>query len=200
MSPIQAIARRTRRPLLMLAATLAGAVLLAAGSAFLRSRLAETLANRKLMLSTLQSGLAQKQLDLNNIQLHIEQFRALKQRGLVGDADREGWVEQLVAVGKQQWPGGGTLSYTLAPPQAMIDAATAEAYPSASPVAPLRHDLRIDLQNVHEDELLALLQRYAREARGSFRVEGCHLDNPGPTGLYAICTLRFFTLPEGKAS
>ncbi|QDX82757.1 hypothetical protein B9N43_16865 [Denitratisoma sp. DHT3] len=200
MSPIHAIARRARRPLLVLATVLAGAVLLAAGSALLRGRLAETLANRKLVLSTLQSELAQRQLDLNNIQLHIEQFRALKQRGLVGEADREGWVEQLVAVGKQLWPDGGTLSYTLEPPQALTDAATAEAYSSASSVAPLRHDLRIDLQNVHEDELLTLLQRYAREVKGSFRVEGCHLDNPGPTGLYASCTLRFFTLPEGKAS
>jgi hypothetical protein len=144
-----------------------------------------------------------KRQDLANIRQHIEQFRLLKQQGLVGRADREGWVEQLVA-SREQLGVGSSISYNLKPPQPMADSMVPDAsagVQAAAPIAlaadaPGSHDLDFELVGIHEGELITFLNHYQAKVQGSFRVQSCRLGRPTATGLVASCTLRFFNLPE----
>ena len=205
MKPVQAILLQSRRALLALAGAAAVATALVLGSMFLSSHLKEGVDQDSAQTNTLQAELQQKQTDLNNIQAHIEKFHLLKQQGLVGTADREGWVEQFGASRQTVGLGTATVTYSLEPPKAVSEAAATPADDPAAvvvdPTAPLQHDLQFDMQGIHEVELLKFLQDYKTRVDGQFRIEACELGNPSATGLEAKCTLRFFNLPDvAKAS
>lgn len=201
MTPHRSIFQRSRRPLNVLAGGIFLSLTLVFGSIYARDTLKKSLAQSHAQLTAQQSILASKQLDLQAVQTHIAQFRALKQQGLVGIADREDWVEQLVA-SRTQLMAGETLAYTLKPPQALTESTPDQPAPAVA-VDPdgtngvaTKHDLDFEIGGVHEAELLAFLRVYKTKVRGSFRVQSCRLGNPGATGLLAQCTLRFFNLPE----
>lgn len=195
MTPARAILQRTRRPLYLLAAALAIALILGMGSQYLLDSLRMNLENKKTELDGQRGTMAQRQLDLNNIQIHIREYRTLRQEGLVGKADREGWVEQLMESRLSLGLGSLGFSYTLDPPHALGETTNDAALPD-DPNAPHRHDLQIEMQNLHEVELLNLLRDYKAKVDGQFRIESCQLNGPTPTGLTARCTLRFFNLPD----
>jgi hypothetical protein len=201
MTPHRAIFQRSRRQLNLLAVGIFVSLTLVFGSIYVRDTLKKSVASNQAQLAAQQSILASKQMDLQAVQTHIAQFRALKQQGLVGIADREGWVEQLAA-SRAQLMAGETLAYTLKPPQSLEESTPDQPAPvvAVDPAGisgvPTRHDLDFELGGVHEAELLALLQVYKTKVHGSFRVQSCRLGNPASTGLLAQCTLRFFNLPE----
>jgi hypothetical protein len=197
MNPALSVFRGARPSLNLLGGAIFLSLTLVFGSIYGRDSLKKGLAQRHSQLSTQRPNLAAKQQDLRNIQTHIDQFRAFRVQGLVGRADREGWVEQLV-LSREQLKLADTLSYTLKPPQAMTDAATPDpvAAAAANPNAPTTHDLDFELKGIHELELLALLQDYRVRVHGSFRMQSCRLGEPDETGLFAQCTLRFFNFPE----
>jgi hypothetical protein len=64
---------------------------------------------------------------------------------------------------------------------------------------PSYHDLEFELSKVQEEELLLLLSNYQAHVKGRFRVNSCKLLSRTETGLTALCTLRFFTLPDAVA-
>jgi hypothetical protein len=64
----------------------------------------------------------------------------------------------------------------------------------------MTHDLEFELKDIHEGDLLKLLHHFRDKAHGRFRIQSCTLANPSATGLFAKCTLRFFSLPEVAAS
>lgn len=197
MNPALSIFKRARRPLNMLAVAILLTLTLVLGSIYGRDSLRKSLAQSRGQLGALQPSLTAKQQDLRNIQAHIEQFRALRAQGLVGRADREGWVEQLV-LSREQLKLPDTLSYVLKPPQALTDAATADPAASTQPSADVAttHDLDFELRAIHEQELLGFLNDYRTRVHGRFRVQSCRFSEPAETGLVAQCTLRFFSLPE----
>lgn len=197
MTPVLSIFKRARRPLNWLGGAIFLSLTLVFGSIYGRDALKKNLAQSRAQLSAQQPNLKAKQLDLRNIQAHIEQFRAFRAQGLVGSADREGWVEQLVA-SREQVKLPDTLSYILKPPQAMTDAATPDpvAAAAANPNAPTTHDLDFEVKGIHEVELLTLLNDYRTRVHGRFRVQACRFSEATETGLFARCTLRFFNLPE----
>lgn len=201
MTPYRTIFQRSRRPLNILASAIFLSLTLVFGSIYVRDTLKKNIAQSQTQLAGQQSMLAAKQLDLQAVQTHIAKFRTLKQQGLVGVADREGWVEQLVA-SRTQLMAGETLAYTLKPPQALTESTPDQPVPAAAVDstgtngAATMHDLDFEIGGVHEAELLALLQVYKIKVRGSFRVQSCRLGNPTSRGLLAQCTLRFFNLPE----
>jgi hypothetical protein len=189
------IFKRARRPLNVLAGAIFLSLTIVFGSIYGRDTLRESLAQSRSQLGTQQPNLTAKQQDLRDVQAHIGQFRGFRTQGLVGSADREGWVEQLVA-SRERLQLADTLSYVLKPPQAMTDAATADpAAAAVNPDAPATHDLDFELRGIHEQELLDLLQDYQSKVHGRFRVQACHL-GATPAGLVAQCTLRFFNLPN----
>jgi hypothetical protein len=151
-------------------------------------------------LVKVQTSLRERQADLNLLQTHIERFRQLAGRGLLGQPDRAAWVEQLVE-SHQRRGLPASLSYTLHSPhpasqQAPSAASSAhEVFPETRPGEALFHELEFKLQGVHEEELLGLLQDFESRAGGRFRVNFCHLSERTQRGLTAHCKLRFFTLP-----
>jgi hypothetical protein len=197
MTPVLSIFKRARRPLNWLGGAIFLSLTLVFGSIYGRDALKKNLAQSRAQLSAQQPNLKAKQEDLRNIQAHIEQFRAFRAQGLVGRADREGWVEHLVA-SREQLKLPDTLSYILKPPQMMTDGATPDpvAAAAANPNAPTMHDLDFELKGIHELELLALLNDYRTTVHGRFRVQACKFSEATQTGLFAQCTLRFFNLPE----
>ena len=201
MTPYRLIFQRSRRPLNILAISIFVSLTFAIGSIYVRDSLKTSIANDEAQLAARRSILTTKKLDLQTIQTHIAKFQSLKQQGLVGSADREGWVEQLTA-NRIQRISGGTLAYTLKPPQALTNAATLEFDPTGTavvnPDAPTTHDLEFQLKGIHEAELLDMLQDYRNSVHGRFRVQSCRFGDANQDGLLVQCTLRFFTVPEAK--
>lgn len=197
MNPLMPIFKRARRPINVLAVAILLALTLVFGSIYGRDSLRKSVAQSRSQLSAQRPNLTAKQQDLRNVQAHIAEFRAFRAQGLVGRADREGWVEQLVQ-SREQLKLPDTLSYVLKPPQALADAATPDpaAAPAPSADAPATHDLDFELKAIHEQELLAFLHDYRTRVHGRFRVQSCRFSEPAETGLVAQCTLRFFSLPE----
>lgn len=197
MMPALSVFKRARRPLNLLAGAIFLSLTLVFGSIYGRDSLKTSLAQSRIELGAQQPNLTAKQQELRNIQAHIGQFRAFRTQGLVGSADREGWVEQLVA-SREQLKLADTFSYILKPPQAMTDVATPDPAAAMNPDATATHDLDFELKGIHEQELLAFLQDYRTRVHGRFRVQSCRFSEPTQAGLLAQCSLRFFNLPEAS--
>jgi hypothetical protein len=204
MSDFQTILRLARRSLLVLGGSLLVALATYLASGYFKDRLQTQLTTAQQTANTQQASLSEKQTDLANLQTEIDRFNQLRQEGLVGAPDREGWTEQLVA-SRVRLGLPPTLLYTLQPPQPLAQQDSAIA-PSAAnvdgtaavAVGPQFHDLDLAMTDIQEEELLALLRDYRAHVKGHFRVNLCTLSTPTPTGLSARCTLRFFTLPDAK--
>jgi hypothetical protein len=100
-----------RRCLTVLAAALLIALALYLGSSYFRERGLARLTQAQQTESANQAGLAGKQSDLANMQAEISRFNRLRQQGMVGTPDREGWVEQLLS--SRQRTGLPDAGYTL---------------------------------------------------------------------------------------
>jgi hypothetical protein len=205
MSDQQRILALARRSLVLLPVTMLIGVALYGGTAWFRERSRTQLSQVQEQVSASQANLANLQGDLANLQADVGRFAALREQGVVGRADRAAWVEQLLA-SRARVGLPDTLSYTLQPPMPVSSqgdsASDAGAAPAASPAAPgdatqaVFHDLDVALTNIHEQELLALLEDYRGHVKGRFRVNACALSARTEAGLTARCTLRFFTLPD----
>lgn len=194
------VCRRARTSLIVLTGVLVFSAALYLGSSHFRTTLNQRLGQRQAEVSAEQEALNQKQADLDNMQSHIQQFRRLQEQGLIGTAQREDWVEQLLAT-RQQLGLPEQLTYTLQQPTPLNsnpnpEQAPADASQPVSPDTPLAHNLEFELSQTQEAELIALLNTYESKVRGRFRVQSCRLSEPSANGLTARCTLRFFTLPQ----
>ncbi len=196
MNPTASIFHGARRGLALLAGVVAFTLIVVLGGVFLRAKMEQDRLDAQASISGWHNQLTQKQDDLENIARHIAEYDALKQKGVVGRADREGWVEQFVAAKEGLGLIRGQFTYSLAPPVAL--GGDPQAIDGAAPPqdAPLMHDLAFEIEGLHEEELLRLIRDFRSKARGQFRVERCQLESPLPTGMSAKCVLRFFTLPD----
>ena len=133
--------------------------------------------------------------DLASLQAHLSSFNHLVSIGLIGDPEREVWVQKLEAIHKAlDLPP--TLRYALASPRLLVDEkdiAAGVLPPSASNA--LRHDLEIELSGIHEDEFLAFLDRLRIDWQTPFRIETCQMTRETEIGMQIKCTLRLFSLP-----
>ena len=194
MTDLRASVYQSRRALLVFAAiAVLGGLLVWALQQYGQS-LQPEVAAAKAEQAQLQSTLTGKQEELALLSANMPRFEALRQAGLLGPADREGWAQTLTKV--HQASGlPNTLSYSLKPP-----VASAPGDPS-NPVAPFQtHELALSLEGIHESELLALLASYGAQVKGLFRLESCDLSAPTSQGLTAKCELRFFKQPLAASS
>lgn len=199
MSHWKVIVKLARRCLIVLAVAIAVALALYASSRYLRNQAASSLAQSQQVEIENQSALATKQSDLAKLEAEIAHFSQLRQQGLVGAADRTGWVEQLKA-SQQRVNIQGKMVYTLQPPKPLAAQGTAADGDSGQSSEPQFHDLELEVANLHEGDLLALLDDYRAHVKGRFRVEACNLSGRTENGLLARCTLRFFTLAQASAA
>ncbi len=198
----QPILQRARIQLIILASVVSVALIAYFGSRHVLQQLGQSLAEEQGQAAAQQASLTEKEQNLANIRANIGKFRTLEQQGLIGPPDREDWVEKLVAARKQLGLPE-TLTYTLKPP---VPLGAASPPPAGTPETakpssdtPLTHDLEFEIRDVHEEELLALLENFKAKVHGRFRQQSCRLAEPGANGLTARCVLRFFTLPQATA-
>lgn len=201
MSASNQILSAARRSLIVLGVAMTMTVGAFFGVRYLTDREGNQMQQLQQQEAQAQATLQQKQADTTTLQEGMRQFDTLREQGLVGLPEREGWVEQLLAT-REQMGLPNTLTYILQPakPLAQQDAevsgVAAEPQNAAeAPSGPVFHDLEFQLSGIHEGELLAFLSTYQSQVKGRFRVNGCALTAPLETGLTAACTLRFFTLP-----
>ena len=164
MTDLRAIVYQSRWALLVFAAiAVLGGLLVWALQQYGQS-LQPEVAAAKAEQAQLQSTLTGKQEELALLSANMPRFEALRQAGLLGPADREGWAQTLTKV--HQASGlPNTLSYSLKPP-----VASAPGDPS-NPVAPFQtHELALSLEGIHESELLELLASYGAQVKGLFRL------------------------------
>lgn len=205
--PEKEIFLRARRQLHILGGAIFFALSLVLGSIYVRDSLRKNLATNEGVLAARQTTLAVKQADLVSIKSHIARYRELKNQGLIGTAERESWVEQLVA-SRAQLGVGDALSYLLKPPTPVAEPATTDGAVAAPGVtaAPgegegaVFHDLEFEIRGTYETELFRLFADYRSKAKGRFRMQFCRLGSPSSNGLNAQCTIRFFNLPEAAKS
>ena len=147
--------------------------------------------------------LAQKQENLRNVRSHIERYERLRSQGLTGAPDRAQWVEELLASHARL---GLTLPliYQLQVPKTVVEAnAAATVATAAVPIdgtseEPLAHDLQFELRDVHEGDVMRLIQDFRSHVKGRFRVNSCTFADPLALGMRAQCVLRFVTVPLPK--
>lgn len=204
MTPEREIFQNARRNLNLLGASIFFALTLAFGSIYLRDSLKKNISTSEGLRGARKATLEAKRDDLASIRRHIAQFKELKQQGVIGTAEREAWVEQLVAT-RSRLGIGDSLNYVLKPPRSLAelaDSAAGAGAPNPDPASvgedvALFHDLEFEIRGLHEVELLALLREYRDDVKGRFRVQSCRLGGPTSNGLLAQCTLRFFSLADG---
>jgi hypothetical protein len=141
-----------------------------------------------------------KREDLRNVRSHIARFERLRTQGLLGTPDRPLWVEELLA-SHSRLGLPGPLVYQLQIPKTVTDA-NAQSPANAPPAAPegtgedpLVHDLQFELRDVHEGDVLRLIQDFRAHVKGRFRVNACTFAEPRENGMLAQCVLRFVTVP-----
>ena len=145
-----------------------------------------------------QTQLSTKQDDLHNVRDHIQRFETLRAQGLLGAPERTQWVEQL-QTNYQELGLPGRIVYQL---QASVPLGADPAQPEAGVTGgtpTLAHDLTLELRDVHEADVLTLLQNYRYQVKGRFRVNACTLQDPKESGLTAQCVLRFISVPIDPA-
>jgi len=133
--------------------------------------------------------------DLASLEAHLTSFNHLVSIGLIGDPEREAWVQKLEAIYKAlDLPQ--TLRYALAPPRLLLDDqdAVARGLPPSQTNA-LRHDIDIELSGIHEGEFLDLLGTLRTDWQTPFRIETCQMARELEAGVQIKCTLRLFSLP-----
>lgn len=143
-----------------------------------------------------------KQDNLRNVRSHIARYERLRSQGLVGTPDRPLWVEELIASHGRL--GLSTpLAYQLQVPRRLANANAPSTAPPSQEEAveePLVHDLQFEMRNVHEVDVLRLIQDFRVHVKGRFRVNACRFSEPRDSGMTAQCVLRFVTIPTAPAS
>lgn len=133
--------------------------------------------------------------DLAVLEAHLESFKQLVDIGLIGDPDRDLWVQKFEAI-YQTLDLPPTLRYVLAPPQLHTDIRiTAPGAMPLSQIKALRHDLNVELSGIHEGEFLAFIDTLRTDWQTPFRLETCQMKRQPEAGLQIKCTLRLFSLP-----
>jgi len=202
MSDLTSILRQSKTALAVLGASaMLGLASYFALAAYLQKDQTE-LASVQSEKAASETDLTAKQAELAMFKSNFSRFEALQQKGLVGVAKRDDWVEDLVRA-HQRAKLPLTLGYDLLAPRAVVaaNAAPNAGVASGATIAPVElHELDVSLDSIHEVELVQFLNRYQDEVRGRYRLQSCVLSSPRNSGLSANCRLYFFNQPLTPAS
>lgn len=194
MSGYRLILELSKGPLVLLALCLVLAFGLVAGLVHYRGRTEVTLVQVEAQLQATRTEIQALTYDLASLEAHLAEFRHLSHLGLIGEPDREGWVQNLVAIYNElELPP--TLRYSLSPPLLLAGPLAITVGAQSSPPMALRHDLDIELSAIHEGEFLSFMERLRSDWQTPFRVETCQLTRDLREGLRIKCTLRLFSMP-----
>ncbi len=128
--------------------------------------------------------------NLNMLKNHQAEFDHLRNIGLIGNPNRANWVEQFEALYRDlKLPL--TLRYSLETPRPLSESGST---PQASQANVLRHELSIELSDLHEEEFLSFVDKLNTRWNAPFRINSCDMTRSSATKLEIKCALRLFSL------
>ena len=175
---------------------------LVAGSYYFKNAMnREYIKNNALFMNISQRYLAIDE-EAKRIQKYLPEFINLYNRGVIGKEQRLNWIEVLQNAGARiKLP---SLSYSISsqtdfkPPYPIV-MGSYKLYKS---------EMTLDLQLLHEGDLLSLLDVINNEARGEYNLTSCNFDRtnrdiverPNTANIKVSCVLEWYTikLANGK--
>ncbi len=150
----------------------------------------EALAETEATVQTKQTETRTLTDNLNMLKNHQAEFDHLITIGLVGNPNRANWVEQFETLYRDlKLPL--TLRYSLETPRPLSESGST---PQGSQANVLRHELSIELSDLHEEEFLSFVHKLNTSWNAPFRVNQCDMTLNSTTKLEIKCALRLFSL------
>ena len=151
----------------------------------------------------IQSKLARAREEEQELRDKIGRFQALKARGYIGPEQRLDWIETLARIKTSRRIF--RLDYEFAP-QRPVDAAILPGGAAAGGFEIMASQMKLQMQLLHEGELLAFLAELRESVQALIQVRSCTInrlpasnaDRGRNAQLKADCTLEWITLKEGK--
>jgi len=151
----------------------------------------------------IQSKLARARDEQQELRDKIDRFQALKARGYIGAEQRLDWIEAIARIRAARRIF--KLDYEFAP-QRPVDAGILPGGASAGGFEIMASQMQLQLQLLHEGELLAFLAELRDTVQALVQVRSCTIERIPPSNtdrgnnaqLKADCTLEWITLREGK--
>jgi hypothetical protein len=151
----------------------------------------------------IQSKLARAREEEQELRDKIGRFQALKTQGYIGPEQRLDWIETLARIKTSRRIF--RLDYEFAP-QRPVDAAIIPGGAAAGGFEIMASQMKLQMQLLHEGELLAFLAELRESVQALIQVRSCVIERiPASTTdrgrnaqLKADCTLEWITLKEGK--
>lgn len=151
----------------------------------------------------IQGKLARASQEEQELRDKIGRFQALKAKGYVGPEQRLDWIETIARIKSARRIF--KLDYELAA-QRPVDSSILPGGASAGGFQIMSSQMRLDLQLLHEGELLAFLAELRNAVQALVQVRSCTIERLAPdttdrgskAQLRAECILEWITLKEGK--
>ncbi|MDO8351250.1 MAG: hypothetical protein Q7S94_08885 [Gallionella sp.] len=183
--------------LILFALSVAIAFAAIAGLARYRTEKEQTILKTEQQLLETRANIKKLSSDLESINRLAQKYQQLTRLGLIGEPDRDGWVQRLESIYRDsRLPP--TLRYTLAPPQLLNQQPVPADAPTAYQNNVLHHDLALELSAIHDGEFLDFIARLDTDWRSPYRVETCQITREAEViiGLQIRCTVELYSLPE----
>ncbi|OHC65032.1 MAG: hypothetical protein A3H93_01595 [Rhodocyclales bacterium RIFCSPLOWO2_02_FULL_63_24] len=151
----------------------------------------------------IQSKLARAQEEQQELRDKIGRFQGLKSRGYIGPEQRLDWIETVARIKATRRIF--RLDYEFAP-QRPVDASILPGGATAGGFEIMSSQMRLQMQLLHEGELLSFLAELREAVQALIQVRSCTLERLPPGNadrgnnaqLKAECVLEWITLREGK--
>ncbi|MFH1871314.1 MAG: hypothetical protein ABIK82_18480 [Pseudomonadota bacterium] len=151
----------------------------------------------------IQGKLARAREEQAELRDKIGRFQALQRRGYIGPEQRLDWIEAIARIKAARRIF--TLDFDFAP-QRPVDAGILPGGAAAGGYEIMSSQMRLQIQLLHEGELLDFLAELRGAVRALINIRSCTMERiaPGSAGrgsnaqLRAECTLEWITFREGK--
>ena len=151
----------------------------------------------------IQTKLSRAREEEQELRDKIGRFQALKAQGYIGPEKRLDWIETLARIKTARRIF--KLDYEFAP-QRPVDAAILPAGAAAGGFEIMASQMKLQLQLLHEGELLSFLAELRESVQALIQVRSCTIERVPASNtergrnaqLKADCTLEWITLREGK--
>lgn len=138
--------------------------------------------------------------DIRLAKLYTRPFNTLMQNGFIGDERRLDWVETLLEAAESI--NLNKANYRIEP----RSTATLEYIENTGNYAIYVSKMNIQLELLHEGDLLYVINSISKKAPGTFHIESCNLERKqepfvmrfSSTNLYAECSLAWYTLDSAS--